>query len=93
MSNPTEQDQTSQDVTSQPLRTQFTRGESQIAYDFKNKELIAVTGVHDTACTLAHFESDENNGLKRKEGDAVLEMTDVHRRMQTLDLLIGANDG
>jgi hypothetical protein len=29
--------------------------------------------------------------LTRKEGDAVLETTDIHRRVKTLDLLIDAN--
>ena len=42
-------------------------------------------------CTLAHYNADVEAALTRKEGDSVLETTDIHRRMKTLDLLIDAN--
>jgi isocitrate dehydrogenase kinase/phosphatase len=42
-------------------------------------------------CTLAHFNADVEAALTQKEGNVVLETTDIHRRMKTLDLLIDAN--
>ena len=90
MTNRTEQDQTSTDVNSESLQAQFTQRESQIAYDSKNREFIAVSGVNDATYTLAHYRADVDEALTKKDGDSIIETTDIHRRIKTLDLLIDA---
>lgn len=91
MSNATELDKTSSRDVAPPLRP--TRGFSQIAYDFKNKELIAVKDYSGDSCTLTHIQPDatyESLAATKVQATEVLEMSDTQRRMKTLDTLIEA---